>query len=83
MNRWYQATPEERATTFRSVYPIGLLNAQQLSQSVRGERSLEEFIRKQRHHSLRPVGNLFLWEVPESRVRAAREKLKATGALLT
>lgn len=82
LTRWYRAKAEERQRKLRGVYPITILNREQLRQPVSADQSLEQFIRSNPSFHLEAVGDLMVWEIPASQLAATQERLQDSPALM-
>jgi hypothetical protein len=81
LRKWYASKSSEREKKPRSVYPITILNEQQLACGVHGG-TLEQFIKRYPDAPSHRVGNLVVWRVPEEQLQGLRDSLSAAGALI-
>ncbi len=81
LRRWYLANSVERTHRLRSVYPITIVNDNQLKSVVQGK-LLSEIIEATAKTTVSRVGNLTVWRVPDAQVLALRKTLGETGGLI-
>lgn len=82
LNAWYMAQPERKTTMLRGVYPMMLLNQEQMQLSAPDGRSLVEYIGSRADCTDVQSGNLVMCMIPLHEVDSMRAELSKSGALI-
>jgi hypothetical protein len=81
LNRWYSSSANDRLIKIRSVYPVTIINDQQL-RCAANESTLGDFIRAASDTKTEKIGGLVVWRVPENRVLALQNALKKNNGVI-
>jgi hypothetical protein len=80
---WYAATPQERISKLRDIYPYNILSDKQLELKLSNGLTVREIILRYDGSQLKALGKrLWLWKVAPEKLREYRDILKKLGGLI-
>jgi len=80
---WYGSKAELRRQKLRGIYPLSVLNKEQLQQPVSANQSLGDFIKSNPAFRVENVRGLMILEIPTSEVEPTKERLRNSPAMIS